>query len=83
MGVMADRQEFQHGDDPLAYTTADHPSPYLFESRMGMLGRMGRGVTPRRRALARLFAALALLPFVAVVVAVVVRLVRWVVAAAP
>ena len=47
----------------MAYMTSDHPSPYLLESQMEMLGRMGRGATPRRRFFARLFAALALLPF--------------------
>lgn len=73
---MADRQDSQRGDEPLEYMTSDHPSPYLFESQMGMLGRMGRGRTPGRRFFARLFAALALLPFLVGIVAGVVRMLR-------
>ena len=65
---MADRHEPRRGDDPLAYLTGNDPSPYLFESRMAMLGRTGRGATPKRRVLARLFATLALLPFLVVAV---------------
>ncbi|MBQ0897737.1 hypothetical protein KBX37_32600 [Micromonospora sp. U56] len=71
---MADRQGPQRGDDPLEYMTSGHPSPYLFESQMGMLGRMGRGGTPRRRFFARLFAALAVLPFLVGIVAGVIRM---------
>lgn len=72
---MAHRQEPQRGGDPLEYMTTDHPSPYLFESQMAMLGRMGRGATPRRRFFARLFAALALLPFLVGIIAEVFRMV--------
>ncbi|MGC1210653.1 MAG: hypothetical protein WA890_05185 [Micromonospora sp.] len=77
---MAHRREPQRGDDPLEYMTGDHPSPYLFESQMAMLGRMGSGWTPRRRFFARLFAGLALLPFVVGLVRGVIALVRWILA---
>ncbi|GAB3944068.1 hypothetical protein GCM10027614_33640 [Micromonospora vulcania] len=56
--------------------TKDHPSPYLVESQIRMLGRMGRGWTPRRRLFARLFAALALLPFLLGIVVSVVQMLR-------
>ncbi|MFC0033549.1 hypothetical protein ACFFMM_28900 [Micromonospora chaiyaphumensis] len=80
---MADRQKPRRGDDALGYMTSDQPSPYLFESQMAMVGRMGRGATPRRRLFARLFAALALLPFLVGIVAGVVRMVRWIIALMP
>lgn len=60
----------------MAYMTSDHPSPNLLESRMDMLGRMGRGTTPRRRFFARLFAALALLAFLAPLAWGLIQLVR-------
>ncbi|WP_117208770.1 hypothetical protein [Allorhizocola rhizosphaerae] len=42
--------------DGLAYMTADSPSPYLIESEIAMLGRLGRGGTPRARLMGRIAA---------------------------
>jgi len=75
-GNADERRETPRGDDPMAYMTSDHSSPYLFESQMDMIGRMGRGATPRRRFFARLFAVLALLPFLIPLMVGVIRLVR-------
>lgn len=35
--------------DPLKFRTADSPSPYLFESKVEMLGRLAEARTPRAR----------------------------------
>ncbi len=47
--------EIRHSDG-LAYVTADSPSPYLVESEIAMLGRLGRGGTPRARLMGRIAA---------------------------
>ena len=62
-------------DDPFVSMTTDHPSPYLAETRMTMLGRIGDAPTRRKRVLARLVATLVLLPFPVGTVAVIVDLV--------
>lgn len=79
MWSMAYGREQQRDDDPLEYMTSDHPSPYLFESQVAMLGRMGDGWTPRRRFFARLFASLALLPLLLGVIQGVIQMVRWII----
>jgi hypothetical protein len=56
-------------DDAWTYMTTDSPSPYLFESKIEMLGRLSGARTPRQRFFARLFAMLVLLPVLIAIVA--------------